>query len=156
MKLSGFDGKRVRLTAAWGETYEGVCAYNGREYNEFEFGRDEEGVALPGFIFFKKDIRKIKELDAFTGRYGFLEEEALREGADIVCEVLLSEEDAHVRRMLACIGDHAAISGAEGLPDSDAIVEALRGMPAPHDPELVRMIDRTVRMLGGGHAANDL
>ena len=146
MKLNGFDGKRVRVVTSWGEVFEGICRYNGREYNECEFGVDEESLEMPFFQFYKKNIKRAEILPdgepygGYSGRYGLLEEAAVRDGTDGIGEVLLSDEEEHIYRILLCIKDHLALGEAGGLPPADELARLLRSVPAPRDQEAARLL----------------
>ena len=98
-----FDGKLVSLTDTDGGVYEGYCSYNSAEYNEHEFGVDEDGVQIGYMLFYRKYIRKIKVIEDFSEDYGKLEFEALTDGYDLTDELLSSEDDTHVIRMLRCL-----------------------------------------------------
>ena len=152
MDLTKYDGKRVRIITPDGETFEGRCSYNNRDFMECEFGFDEDCLQMPWYLFFKRDIRKIEILPdggpygGYSGRYGYLEETVVRDGADAIEEVLLSEEDEHTCRLLLCIEDHLALGEAGGLPPKDVLLKILRSVPAPEDEktagELRRMTDK--------------
>ncbi|MBQ9879634.1 MAG: hypothetical protein IJM45_04275 [Clostridia bacterium] len=153
MKLSKYDNKRVRIVTPQGEIFEGVCRHNGREYTEHEFGRDEESLQLPYFLFYKRDIKKIEILPdggpygGYSGRYGLLEETAVCDGADAIEEVLSCEEDEHVFRLILCIEDHLALAGAGGLPDADVLSKLLSSVPGELEEKTVMEIEKTLDMI---------
>ena len=111
--LKRYDGKCVRITDADGNVFEGICSYNGEEYDEHEFGRCEEALQLPFFLFFKSDIVSLESLEDHTGPWGkfsapwgTLEEKAAEDGIDGITEILFCEDPAHILRMLRCL-DHS-------------------------------------------------
>ena len=104
MELNKFDNKLVRIECIDGNTYEGYCQYNSNDYNYHEFGRDEDGVQIEIYLFFKRDIKKIEEIDKFSSKYGTLEEEIFNE-IDFVEDIFESECNEHIIRLLLCIKD---------------------------------------------------
>ena len=126
MKLSKFDGQRVRVTTAWGDELDGICSHNSADYNFHEFGKDEEGLQFSALLLFKSDIKKIKRLkNGFPTPFGKLEELAAEDDADILEEVLFCEEDESVLRMLACLESRLG-SGLPCLKETLALVERLQ------------------------------
>lgn len=131
MSLSQYDGQCLRITDTFGVAYEGVCRYNSAEYNEHEFGRDEECLQMVYMLFYTDDIVELTSLEGRTGphgrfskRYGALERMAAKDGIDLVDEVFYCEEDEHVCRMLLCLEDY--LDPACALPDRDEIIDAVR------------------------------
>ena len=106
MKLREYDDKLVRIHCIDGKVYEGLCSYNSNDYNYHEYDRDEEGVQLLVFLFFKDDIKKIELISDFSDKYGTLEIEIFNDGIDFIEDVLLGEYDEHIYRMLLCIKDN--------------------------------------------------
>ena len=74
MNLKQFDNRRVQITAWDGNVFEGICEHNSRDYNEHEFGRREDGLQIANFLFFRRDIRAIRELAAYSAPWGTIEE----------------------------------------------------------------------------------
>lgn len=150
MKLSKYDNKRVRIVTKQGEIFEGICSHNSRDYTFHEFGRDEESIQLPYFLFYKKDVKKIEILPddgpngGYSGRYGLLEETVILDGEDAIEEVLSCEEDEHIRRLLTCIEDHLALGDAGGLPDAEVLDKLLKSVPGELDGETVRQIGKVI------------
>ena len=54
-------------------------------------------------IFFKSFINKIDIIDSFSDKYGLLEESLIESGMDMVDEVLTSEDDISINRLLSCL-----------------------------------------------------
>lgn len=113
MDLGKFDEKCVRITTVWGEVFEGVVSYENREFVEHEYGYTQEALRLTPILFFKNDISKIislEEVDGpfghFSEKYGLLEKKCLEWGTDMIEEVLDSEDDIQILRMLICMNEN--------------------------------------------------
>ena len=133
MRLSKFDGQCVQIEDSLGDLYEGYCSYNSAEYNEHEFGNDEEGLELPGMLFYKSDIRKVTSLEdhqgsygKFTSSYGKLEEIIVEDGIVMIDEVLYSEEPEHIYRLLLCMEDHLKSPDDKLYNDSKELAALLK------------------------------
>ncbi len=109
MNLIKYDNKCIRLVDGLGDVYEGIARYDSRDYNFHEYGKDEESIQMSHTIFFKFVIKKIEIIDSFSDKYGLLEESLLESGMDMVDEVLTSEEDISITRLLFCIEDRINI-----------------------------------------------
>ena len=127
MKLSGYDGRCVRILDRFGDTFDGVCTYNGAEYDEHEFGRAEESLQIESFLFYKSDIESVRVLEdeggafgRFRDPYGKLEELTVADGMDAIRDALESDEPEHVRRLLRCLRAHLASSDTLPETSSDA------------------------------------
>ena len=112
MDLKIFDDKCVRILTASGEVYEGIVSYCGREYVFHEYGRDQEALVLTPILFYQDDIVSVTSLEEVDGpfghyseKYGLLEKKCLEWGSDLIEEVLASEDDTQILRMLACMKD---------------------------------------------------
>ena len=113
MDLGSFDNKCVRIVTVSGEVYEGVVSFDDKEYAFHEYGHDQEALRLTPIIFYKDDILSVTSLEDVDGpfghyseRYGLLEKQCLKWGTDMIEEVLDSEDDIHILRMLACMKDN--------------------------------------------------
>ena len=109
INLIKYDNKFIRLVDGLGNVYEGIARYDSRDYNFHEYGKDEESIQMSHTIFFKFVIKKIEIIDSFSDKYGLLEESLLESGMDMVDEVLTSEEDISITRLLFCIEDRINI-----------------------------------------------
>ena len=105
MNLKRYDNKCIRLVDGLGDIYEGVARHDSRDYNFHEYGKDEESIQMSHTIFFKSFIKKIDIIDSFSDKYGLLEESLLESGMDMVDEVLTSEDDISINRLLLCLED---------------------------------------------------
>ena len=123
MNLDHFDGKCVRITTVSGEVYEGLVSYDSREYAFHEYGRDEEALHLVPIVFFKDEIDSVTSLEDVNGpfghyseKYGLLERQCLEWGTDMMDEVLDSEDNIAILRMLTCMKDHFKSLAERAVP----------------------------------------
>lgn len=105
MNLIKYDNKCIRLVDGLGDVYEGIARHDSRDYNFHEYGKDEESIQMSHTIFFKSFIKKIEIIDSFSDKYGLLEESLIESGMDMVDEVLTSEDDISINRLLLCLED---------------------------------------------------
>ena len=106
MDLIKYDDKLVRITDFDNNQYEGICSYNNEEFNECEYGENEESLDIACIKFYKSNIKKVKIIDDFSKEYGKLEKLIILSGDDLIGEVFESEEDEHIYRLLQCINDN--------------------------------------------------
>lgn len=123
MKLDRFDGKCVRIITVSGEVFEGVVSYDDREYAFHEYGHDQEALRLTPIVFYKNDILRVISLEDVNGpfghyseKYGLLEKKCLEWGTDLIEEVLDSEDDSQILRMLACMKDNFQTLADRAVP----------------------------------------
>ena len=123
MELKSFDDKCVRILTAAGEEYEGIVSYCGHEYVFHEYGLDQEALLLTPMLFYQDDIVGITSLEEVDGpfghyseKYGLLEKKCLEWGSDMIEEVLESEDDTLILRMLACMKDALPSLAARAVP----------------------------------------
>jgi len=123
MDLKSFDDKCVRILTASGEVYEGIVSYCDHEYVFHEYGYDQEALHLTPMLFYKNDIVSAISLENVDGpfghyseKYGLLEKKCLEWGSDLIEEVLESEDDIQILRMLACMKDHLRSLAARAVP----------------------------------------
>ena len=125
--LKRFDGKCVRITEVGGDVFEGNCDHFSAEFSAHEYGPDEEGLKLGNYLFHKYSIARIEVLKdrggpwgKFSGPYGTLELETASD-ADLYEDMLDSEDNEHVLRLLRCLnalfehGDRPVFK-SEGMP----------------------------------------
>ena len=128
MNLKKCDGCIVRIEDQLGNIFEGICMYNSIDYNEHEFGRSEESLQMVCYLFYKDDIKELTilgkedEINCFSDKYSFLEEDAFESGFDIIDEFFYSEEEEHVYRMLLCLEDKLSSKH----PDFEKIIKRLK------------------------------
>ncbi len=131
--LRRYDNKCVRIIDSDGDAFDGICHHNGAEYDEHEYGRAEEGLQIENFLFFKSDIKEIRILDdnkgpygRFLDPYGKLEILTVEDGIDSIEEILFSEENEHVIRLLNCLEYYLDPASALSLPDRERVPDVLR------------------------------
>lgn len=105
MNLKKYDNKRVRFIDYENNIIEGISEYYTKEMADAIYGIDSECLKITCFLFRKEEINNITIIDEFTNPYSRLEEMAVEDGMDLVDELLYSEEDEHVYRLLLCIED---------------------------------------------------
>ena len=123
MDLKRFDNKCVRIVTTFGEIYEGTVSFEDREYAFHEYGHDQEALHLTPIVFYKDDISSVISLEDvdgpfghFSEKYGLLEKKCLAWGSDLIEEVLESEDDTQILRMLACMKDALPSLAARAVP----------------------------------------
>ena len=133
MDLSKFNEQCVQIEDCFGDVFEGICTYNSAEYNEHEYGCNEEALQMPNMLFYKSDIRKVTSLEdhqgpygKFTAPYGKLEEMAVEDGMVMIEEMFLSEEPEHIYRLLLCIEDHIKSQDDSLLEDRETLIDQLK------------------------------
>ena len=105
MNLKKYDNKKVRFIDAENNIIEGICEYYTKEMTETIYGINSECLKITCFLFRKNEIKDITIINEFSTPYGRLEEMAVEDGIDLVDEILYSEEDEHVYRLLLCLED---------------------------------------------------
>ena len=132
MELKKFDGKCVRIIDLSKDAFDGICHHNSAEYDEHEYGRSEESLQIENFLFYERDIKEIQSLEENSGPYGKfldpygkLEILTVEDGIDSIEDVLFSEEDEHVIRLLNCLEEYLDPDSGLTVSDPEAIIEAL-------------------------------
>ena len=131
--LKKYDGLCVRIIDSNGDAFDGICSHNSEEYDEHEYGRCEESLQIENFLFFKRDIKEIQSLEENSGPhgrfldpYGKLEIMTVEDGIDSIEDVLFSEEDEHVIRLLNCLEEYLDPNSGLEVSDHEEIIKALR------------------------------
>lgn len=103
MDLKKFDGQCVQIIDDDGNVFEGFCEYCDQEFNECEFGLNEDSMEILNYKFLKSTIKNIFPVDlednSFLEGYGLLEQEN-SSSYDVLEDTLLCEHIEHVCRML--------------------------------------------------------
>ncbi len=154
MNLKKYDGKCVRIIDSSGDAFDGICRYNCAEYGEHEYGRAEESLQIENFLFFERHIKDIQSLDENTGPYGRfldpygkLEILTVEDGIDSIEDVLFSEENEHVMRLLCCLEEYLNPDLTLTLPDREEVLATLRKLLEVNtDPNIQ---DKTWHILNG-------
>ena len=63
MDLSKYDGKHVRITDKWGETFTGMAEYGNADFLECEYGGDEDGIFIEDVLLYRSQIVCIEEIE---------------------------------------------------------------------------------------------
>lgn len=63
MDLSKYDGKHVRITDKWGETFTGLAEYGNYNFLECEYGGEEDGVFIEDCLIYSSQIVSIEEIE---------------------------------------------------------------------------------------------
>ena len=63
MDLSKYDGKHVRVTDKWGETFAGMAAYGNYDFLECEYGGEEDGIFIEDSLIYNSQIASIEEIE---------------------------------------------------------------------------------------------
>ena len=63
MDLSKFDGKHVRVTDKWGETFAGMAEYGNYDFLECEYGGEEDGIFIEDCLIYHSQIVSIEEIE---------------------------------------------------------------------------------------------
>ena len=125
MDLKVYDNKLVRIIDNEGNTIEGVCSYNDLETNEVLYGIKEESLILSCTHFKKNEIKSIEEINEFSNKYGYLENSIIEDGIIMIQEVLESEEDTAIYRLLLCIEDKLTTFSKEDQKELKKIIVTL-------------------------------
>ena len=63
MDLSKYDGKHVRITDKWGETFTGMAEYGNYDFLECEYGGEEDGIFIEDCLIYNSQIVFIEEIE---------------------------------------------------------------------------------------------
>ena len=63
MDLSKYDGKHVRATDKWGETFTGLASYGIYEFLMHEYGGDEDGIFIEDVLIYNSQVASIEEIE---------------------------------------------------------------------------------------------
>ena len=63
MDLSKYEGKHVRITDIYGETFTGMASYGMPEFLMHEYGGDEDGVFIEDVLIYRSQIASIEEIE---------------------------------------------------------------------------------------------
>ena len=130
MKLSSFDDQCVRITTKSGEVFEGACRWYSADMNEAEYGKEEEGLEIAGWLFDRIDIASVERItpdNPYRALFGVIEETAVCEGADAVEDILYSEEPRNAERLLLCLKHQLMQPDNDALPDKYLLKAAMEG-----------------------------
>ena len=63
MDLSKYDGKHVRVTDKWRETFTGMAEYGNHDFLECEYGGVEDGIFIEDCLIYHSQIASIEEIE---------------------------------------------------------------------------------------------
>ncbi len=63
MNLSKYNGKYVRVTDKWGETFTGMAEYGNGDFLECEYGGEEDGIFIEDVLIYRSQIVCIEEIE---------------------------------------------------------------------------------------------
>ena len=63
MNLTQYDGKHVRITDQWGETFTGMAEYGNSNFLECEYGGEEDGIFIEDSLIYNSQIASIEEIE---------------------------------------------------------------------------------------------
>jgi len=63
MNLSKYNGKHVRITDKWGETFVGLAEYGNYNFLECEYGGEEDGIFIEDCLIYHSQIVSIEEIE---------------------------------------------------------------------------------------------
>ena len=63
MDLTKYDGKHVRITDKWGETFAGMAEYGNYDFLECEYGGEEDGLFIEDCLIYNSQIVSIEEIE---------------------------------------------------------------------------------------------
>ena len=106
MNLKKYDNKCVRIIDTDDNIFEGNCIFNSREYNEHEYGMNEDSLQILNISFYKsyiKSIEIIKELR--KDEYTMLEELIVNSDKDFLDDALDMCNEIEKERLMLCINN---------------------------------------------------
>ena len=106
MNLKKYDNKCVRIIDTDDNIFGGNCIFNSREYNEHEYGMNEDSLQILNISFYKsyiKSIEIIKELR--KNEYTMLEELIVDSDKDFLDDALDMCNEIEKERLMLCIKD---------------------------------------------------
>ena len=106
MNIKKYDNKMVRVETIYDDIYEGISYFYSEEYNNHEYGENEDSIQMSHIMIYKSQIKSINEIDNFSNDYGKLEEEIVDSGLDLIEEVFESDDDISIFRLLLCIENY--------------------------------------------------
>ena len=148
--LSALNDQCVCIQTTDGEVIEGVCQHNSAEYNEIEFGENEEGLEIGCRLIFRSQIKTaaiIEDENAFLQTFGAIEEEAAADGFDTVNDIFFSDEPRSTIRLLRCL-----LAQWDTLPDRDRIAGLLPELCRFTNDERVRVLAKELQQKEKHHA----
>lgn len=106
MTLKKYDNKCVRIIDTDDNVFEGNCIFNSKEYNEHEYGMNEDSLQILNISFYKSYIKSIEILKELKkDEYTMLEELIADSDKDFLDDALDMCNEIEKERLMLCIKD---------------------------------------------------
>ena len=106
MTLKKYDNKCVRIIDTDDNIFEGNCIFNSKEYNEHEYGMNEDSLQILNISFYKSYIKSIEILKELRkDEYTMLEELIVDSDKDFLDDALDLCNEIEKERLMLCIKD---------------------------------------------------
>ena len=129
MDLAKYNGKHVRITDKWGETFKGMAEYGNHSFLECEYGGKEDGIFIEDCLIYHSQIVSIEEIEVHGTVELWTERMILRryrpEDADDLHQYLGTDPSMY------------AYSGWNPYATLEMAQETVRGFIASYDDEHV-------------------
>ena len=106
MTLKKYDNKCVRIIDTDDNVFEGNYIFNSKEYNEHEYGMNEDSLQILNISFYKSYIKSIEILKELRkDEYTMLEELIVDSDKDFLDDALDLCNEIEKERLMLCIKD---------------------------------------------------
>ena len=106
MNLKKYDNKCVRIIDTDDNIFEGNCIFNSKEYNEHEYGMNEDSLQILNISFYKSYIKSIEILKELKkDEYTMLEELIVDSDKDFLDDALDMCNEIEKERLMLCINN---------------------------------------------------
>ena len=106
MNLKKYDNKCVRIIDTDDNIFEGNCIFNSKEYNEHEYGMNEDSLQILNISFYKSYIKSIEILKELKkDEYTMLEELIVNSDKDFLDDALDMCDEIEKERLMLCINN---------------------------------------------------
>ena len=106
MNLKKYDNKCVRIIDTDDNIFEGNCIFNSKEYNEHEYGMNEDSLQILNISFYKSYIKSIEILKELKkDEYTMLEELIVNSDKDFLDDALDKCNEIEKERLMLCINN---------------------------------------------------
>ena len=106
MNLKKYDNKCVRIIDTDDNIFEGNCIFNSKEYNEHEYGMNEDSLQILNISFYKSYIKSIEILKELKkDEYTMLEELIVNSDKDFIDDALDMCNEIEKERLMLCINN---------------------------------------------------
>ena len=107
MNLKKYDNKCVRIIDTDDNIFEGNCIFNSKEYNEHEYGMNEDSLQILNISFYKSYIKSIEILKELRkDEYTMLEELIVDSDKDFIDDALDMCNEIEKERLMLCINNN--------------------------------------------------